>query len=202
MRFDMKKHTIIGLASAVLFFLALSGCALLNPGGAFYSDSVRIDTNMGSFVVELNPDEAPITVDNFLMYAQSGFYEGTLFHRVIKNFMIQGGGFTESFAKKPTEKAIKNESNNGLLNKRGTIAMARTQHVDSATSQFFINTRDNPSLDYNRGKYGYTVFGEVIEGYDTIQKIENVSTGTKNRYRDVPTTPVVINGVKRLYLWQ
>lgn len=202
MRFDMKTRTMIGLLSAVIFFLVLSSCALLNPGGAFYSDSVRIDTNMGSFVVELNVDKAPITVDNFLMYAQNGFYDDTLFHRVIKNFMIQGGGLTKSFAKKPTEKAIKNESNNGLLNKRGTIAMARTQHVDSATSQFFINTKDNSSLDYTRGKYGYTVFGEVIEGYDTIDKIENVSTGTQHRYRDAPITPVVIKGVKRLYVWQ
>ena len=202
MRLNMKKHTMIGLSFTVVFFLALSGCALLNPGGAFFSDSVRIDTTMGSFVVELNPEDAPITVDNFLMYAQNGFYDDTLFHRVIKNFMIQGGGFTESFGKKPTEKAIKNESNNGLLNKRGTIAMARTQHVDSATSQFFINTKDNSSLDYKRGKYGYTVFGEVTEGYDIIEKIENVSTGTQNRYRDVPTIPVVIKGVKRLYLWQ
>ena len=198
----MKKHTIIGLAFTVIFLLVLSGCALLNPGGAFYSDSVRIDTNMGSFVVELNPEKAPITVDNFLMYAKNGAYDDTIFHRVIKNFMIQGGGFTESFAKKPSEKAIKNESDNGLLNKRGTIAMARTQNVDSATNQFFINTKDNSSLDYKRGKYGYTVFGEVVDGYATIEKIENVPTGTQNRYRDVPKVPIVIKDVKRLLLWQ
>ena len=154
---------------------------------------IIIRTTHGDITLELNSEKAPKTCENFIAYAKDGFYEGTIFHRVIHNFMIQGGGFEVGMKQKPCGASIENEADNGLSNKRGTIAMARTNAINSATSQFFINVKDNASLDY-RGpnKFGYAVFGQVIEGMDVVDEIRRVQTATKNGMGDVPTTPVVI----------
>lgn len=156
---------------------------------------VRLETTKGVIVIELNKSLAPKTVDNFLSYAGSGFYEGTIFHRVIKGFMIQGGGLTESMQQKDTNPPIANEADNGLKNLRGTVAMARTQDPHSATSQFFINTVDNQFLDFTAktaNGWGYCVFGKVVEGMDVVDAIENVQTRSAGMHRDVPASPVVI----------
>lgn len=159
---------------------------------------VVMETSMGSIEIELYADKAPETVKNFLQYVDDGFYAGTIFHRVIDGFMIQGGGFTEDMVHKPTRAPIKNEATNGLKNERGTIAMARTMVVDSATSQFFINVKDNPFLNHvDKNQYGYAVFGKVIAGMDVVDKIKTVPTTTRAGHQDVPVTPVVIKSVKR-----
>ena len=157
---------------------------------------VKIDTNLGSFVVELYPEKAPKTVANFLQYVRDGFYDGTIFHRVIDGFMIQGGGFTPDFERKETRAPIINEADNGLKNTRGTIAMARTMDPHSATAQFFINVKDNPFLDFTaktpRG-WGYAVFGKVVEGMDVVDRIRKVRTGPGGMFpKDVPQEPVII----------
>ena len=156
---------------------------------------VMLETSMGEIVLELDPESAPKTVENFLGYAQAGFYDGTIFHRVIDGFMIQGGGFTEDMTQKPTREEITNEADNGLKNKRGTIAMARRGDPDSASSQFFINTVNNRPLDHT-GKspqgWGYAVFGEVVEGMDVVDAIAKVKTGNKAMFQDVPVESVVI----------
>lgn len=158
-----------------------------------------IETSMGNIKIELFKDKAPISVRNFLSYVKEGYYDGLVFHRVIKTFMIQGGGLTPDMQPKKTKFAIKNEATNGLSNKRGTLAMARTAVVDSATSQFFINVVDNPFLD-NKGKtpdlFGYAVFGQVIEGMDVVDAIKEVKTGHKAGHSDVPVEPVMINSIK------
>ena len=154
---------------------------------------VIFSTTLGNFVIELYPDMAPITVKNFLAYVDAGFFENTIFHRVIPGFMIQGGGFTEQMQKKPTNPPIKNEAKNGLKNKRGTLSMARTQVVDSATTQFFLNLKDNAFLDHGTRDYGYAVFARVIAGMEVIDIIAAVPTGSK----DVPKTPVVIKSARR-----
>lgn len=162
---------------------------------------VLIETNMGNIKVELYPDKAPVTVKNFLEYVNERFYDGTIFHRVINNFMIQGGGFTPDMRPKPTKPPIKNEADNGLKNTRGTIAMARTMFVDSATSQFFINQRDNVFLDHQNKTpqgYGYAVFGKVIEGMDVVDRIASVKTGTVRGFQDVPLTPVIIKSIRQI----
>jgi len=159
---------------------------------------VQMETSKGEIIIELDAAKAPISVENFLNYARSGHYDGTVFHRVIKGFMIQGGGFTPEMNQKPTNDPIKNEATNGLKNKTGTIAMARTMVVDSATSQFFINTVDNKFLDnagLNPDKYGYAVFGKVVDGMNVIYAIEQVATGNKGGHQDVPVEPVVITKV-------
>jgi peptidyl-prolyl cis-trans isomerase A (cyclophilin A)/peptidyl-prolyl cis-trans isomerase B (cyclophilin B) len=148
---------------------------------------------MGDIVLELYPDKAPLTVANFLQYVKSGHYDGTIFHRVIGNFMIQGGGFDRNMQQKPTGEPIRNEANNGLKNKRYTIAMARTAAPNSATAQFFINVNDNDFLDYpGQDGWGYCVFGKVIKGAAVVDKIRAVDTTSRGPYQDVPTTPVVI----------
>jgi len=157
-----------------------------------------IETSMGSITVELDDAKAPVTVKNFLDYATSGHYDGTIFHRVIDGFMIQGGGFTKSMDQKPTKAPIKNEAANGLKNKRGTIAMARTMVVDSATSQFFINLVDNDFLDFRAPMpqhYGYAVFGKVTDGMEVVDKIAKVKTGFAGPHQNVPEEPVVIKKV-------
>ena len=159
---------------------------------------VVISTSMGDIEAELYPAKAPETVKNFLAYAADGHYNGTVFHRVIKGFMIQGGGMTPDLSQKPTKAPIKNEAGNGLKNEVGTLAMARTNVVDSATSQFFINVKDNDFLDHKSETpqgFGYAVFGKVIGGMDVVKKIENVSTTNKGMYQDVPAEPVVIKSV-------
>ena len=156
---------------------------------------VTIKTNKGDIKLELFEKEAPITVKNFLSYVKSGFYKNTIFHRVIPGFMIQGGGMDEKFIQKPTEKPIKNEAANQISNKRGTIAMARTQVVDSATSQFFINVVDNDFLDFKAPTamhYGYCVFGKVVEGMEVADAIVAVPTTSRGMHRDVPVENVVI----------
>ncbi len=156
----------------------------------------RMQTTMGEIVLELNKEKAPITVANFVEYAKDGFYDGTIFHRVIRGFMIQGGGFTKDLAKKKTRGPIINEANNGLGNYRGTIAMARTSDPNSATSQFFINHRDNNmSLDRADGNPGYAVFGKVIAGMDVVDKIASLKTTSVNGMRNVPVEAVVIEKV-------
>ena len=164
------------------------------------SPQVRIHTNAGDITVELYPDEAPLTVANFLSYVDSGFYAGTVFHRVIPNFMIQGGGFTQDLAEKPASDPVKNESRNHLHNERGTIAMARTDDPDSATAQFFINVRANLTLDFNyvTRKPGYTVFGRVIDGMDVVDGISLVNTSTSGHLDDVPVNPIVIESIQRV----
>ncbi len=157
---------------------------------------VLVKTSKGDIQVELYQDKAPISVKNFLDYASEGFYDGTIFHRVIKGFMVQGGGFTKEMVQKPTKAPIKNEANNKLKNTRGTLAMARTSNVDSATAQFFINDVDNPFLDYKSpSEYGYAVFGKVIKGMEVVEEIAKVKTGSKGPYQDVPTVPVEIVSV-------
>jgi peptidyl-prolyl cis-trans isomerase B (cyclophilin B) len=156
---------------------------------------VRIETNLGNIIVELNPAAAPKTVENFLQYVRDGHYNATIFHRVIKGFMIQGGGFTEDLQQKSTRPAIPNEADNGLKNLRGTIAMARTSDPNSATAQFFINTVDNAFLDFtakNPRGWGYCVFGKVVEGMDAVDAIEKQPTTSKRIGGDVPVTSVII----------
>ena len=157
---------------------------------------VILKTSKGDIKVELFKDKAPITVENFLSYANDGFYDGTIFHRVIPNFMVQGGGFTPDFNQKPVKAPIKNEADNELKNERGTLAMARTQVIDSATSQFFINIVDNSFLDHGVRDYGYAVFGKVIDGMDVVDEIAGVETETKGMHGDVPKEAVVIESVE------
>lgn len=157
--------------------------------------SVTIETNKGSFTIALNQDKAPISTENFLNYVRNGFYDQTIFHRVIPNFMIQGGGFTDDMKQKGTSSQIKNEADNGLKNVRGAIAMARTQVVDSATSQFFINLVDNSFLDHQDktpNAYGYAVFGQVSAGMEIIDAIAKVATGRSGSHQDVPKEAVII----------
>jgi cyclophilin family peptidyl-prolyl cis-trans isomerase len=158
---------------------------------------VKLQTSMGNIVIELNEQAAPVTVKNFLGYVQSGFYDGTIFHRVIPGFMIQGGGFTPKMTRKKTLDPIINEAKNGLSNKRGTIAMARSNNPNSATSQFFINHRDNDFLNYmDDNQPGYAVFGKVIEGMDVVDAIASVKTTTRNGMENVPVEPVEIVSAK------
>ncbi len=162
---------------------------------------VLMETSMGNVTIELFSEKAPISVRNFLSYVTDGYYVGLTFHRVIPTFMIQGGGLDENLQPKKTKFAIKNEANNGLKNSRGTLAMARTSVVDSATSQFFINVADNAFLDY-KGKraedFGYAVFAQVVEGMEVVDAIKTVKTGSKGGHSDVPVEPVFINSIKVL----
>ena len=185
------KKIILMILTASIFFAA----------PVLAVEVVVIETNHGDITVELDNEKAPISVANFLTYADSNHYNGTIFHRVIKDFMIQGGNFTPDMSPKKTLGKIKNEAGNGLRNLRGTIAMARTGVVDSATSQFFINLKDNDFLDHKdntvRG-YGYAVFGKVVKGMDVVNKIGTTRTHTFKRFSDVPAEPVVIKSVKRV----
>ncbi len=159
---------------------------------------VTIATTVGQMTLELDADNAPKTVENFLAYASSGFYDGTIFHRVINNFMIQGGGFTTDMEQKPTQAPVDNEANNGLKHERGTIAMARTQDPHSATAQFFINVQDNDFLNHtgeNMQGWGYTVFGKITQGEDVLDKIRCVQTGSQGGHQDVPTEPIIIESI-------
>ena len=157
---------------------------------------VELDTNMGAIVIELNEEKAPKTVENFLNYVKSGHYDGTIFHRIIDGFMIQGGGMDADMNEKATNKPVENEADNGLKNDAGTIAMARTQDPHSATSQFFVNVKDNDFLNHsgkNMQGWGYTVFGKVTSGMDVIEKMRGVPTGRFGMHADVPKEPVIIN---------
>src|SRR5262245_38649586 len=158
---------------------------------------VIMETSHGTIKIELFEDNAPITVKNFLSYVDDKHYDGTIFHRVISNFMIQGGGFDEKFQEKKSKEPIKNEAGNGLSNKRGTLAMARTNDPDSATAQFFISVKDNDFLDRSARGAGYAVFGKVVEGMDVVDKIKGVATGRRGVHSDVPNENVVIKSVRR-----
>jgi cyclophilin family peptidyl-prolyl cis-trans isomerase len=195
----MVRNSIFAAFLTAGILLSLSALPAAVPVAAQSSNPVVvIETTMGSVSVELFRDKAPKSVENFLAYVKDGYYRGTVFHRVIKGFMIQGGGLTASLARKQTKPPIPNEAGNGLKNERGTLAMARTSDINSATSQFFINTVNNASLNH-RGEspdqFGYAVFGKVIDGVDVVDKIEAVATTTKGSYQNVPVTPVAIKAV-------
>lgn len=175
--------------------LSLLMCAGTQAATKESDPVVKLETSVGDILVQLNARQAPITTANFIQYVKSGHYDGTIFHRVIKDFMIQGGGMTSDMREKRTLAPIRNEANNGLRNKKYTIAMARTSDPHSASSQFFINTRDNDFLDFKAETpqgWGYAVFGKVIGGQDVVNRIERVSTGNRAGHQDVPLEPVVI----------
>jgi cyclophilin family peptidyl-prolyl cis-trans isomerase len=169
----------------------------VGAGNASTNPRVVIKTSEGDITLQLFADKAPVSVANFLSYVDSGFYKGTIFHRVIPNFMVQAGGFEPNMVEKNTADPIANESKNRLHNTRGTVAMARTSDPDSATSQFFINQRSNLRLDWSPGNEGYTVFGEVIQGMDIVDFIATAPTGTAGGMSDVPKQPIIINDVVR-----
>ncbi len=191
----LLKQLCLLLATTAPLMLAYPAQAAKTDKPKGTNPVVRMTTSLGVIEVELDAERAPVTTENFLRYAREGFYDGTLFHRVIPGFMIQGGGFAPHMKRKQTRDPINNEAHNGLKNVRGAIAMARTADPHSATSQFFINTVDNENLNHT-GKtgagWGYAVFGKIIKGMDVVTKIQNQPTTTVGPYRDVPTTDVVI----------
>ena len=160
--------------------------------------NIRFETTHGGFTIELFAKEAPVSVENFLRYVDDGFFDGTLFHRIVPGFVIQGGGLTADFRNKETRAPIANEAKNGLKNKRGSLSMARTSDINSATSQFFVNLSDNDFLDNSARDYGYAVFGRVTEGMETVDKIAKVSTGRRKGYQDAPMEDVLIVSAKRV----
>ena len=189
---SIASHTLTRRAAALL---ALVACIAL-PAQAQSTSRVKFQTSQGDFVVELQADKAPKTVENFLRYVADKHYEGTVFHRVIDGFMVQGGGFTPAMVQKPTRAPIPLEANNGLKNDVGTIAMARSGNPNSATSQFFINVANNASLNAPQPDgHGYAVFGKVVSGMDVIDKIRQSPTGNLGGFQNVPTTPISINSV-------
>ncbi|PIJ51211.1 peptidylprolyl isomerase A [Erwinia sp. OLTSP20] len=187
----MFRRTLTALSS-VLLLSAVSTAALAAKGDTH----VMLTTSAGNIELELNNQKAPVSVKNFVDYVNSGFYNNTVFHRVIPGFMIQGGGFNAEMQQKNSNPPIKNEADNGLLNSRGTIAMARTADKDSATSQFFINVADNAFLDHGQRDFGYAVFGKVVKGMDVADKIAQVRTQNVGPYQNVPVTPVIILSAK------
>jgi cyclophilin family peptidyl-prolyl cis-trans isomerase len=176
--------------------------AVIGLAPALAAETVVMETSLGSITLELDNTKAPLTVANFLAYADAGFYDGTIFHRVIPNFMIQGGGYSADLKAKPTRPSVKNEAGNGLKNLRGTIAMARTRVVDSASSQFFINHKDNPALDHRAptpDAFGYAVFGKVVSGMEVVDRIATVQTRAVNQmFQDLPVETVTIKSVRRV----
>ncbi len=180
--------------------LLLTGCMLLMAGNLFAANNphVVIDTSFGEIELELQADKAPITVNNFLDYVDAERYDGTIFHRVISGFMVQGGGFDRYMQQKATKPAIKNEADNGLRNDRGTVAMARTQAPDSATMQFFINHANNDFLNHSSRDFGYAVFAKVVRGMDVVDQIAQVKTSLYGRNENVPVDPIIIKTIKRL----
>ena len=183
----------IVLSATLLVFVSCSRAGSEPKGGG---PMVIMSTSMGDIKIELYENEAPETVKNFLAYVNDKFFDGTIFHRVIPNFMIQGGGFTEDMKQKLVKPPIKNEADNGLTNDTGTLAMARTNVVDSATAQFFINLKDNDFLNHTPQNFGYAVFGKVIEGMDVVRKIEKVKTANRGGHQNVPAEPVVIKSMQ------
>lgn len=181
--------------------LALAACSMLFATHALAAEPAQphvvLATSFGEIEIELNPQKAPVSTQNFLSYVDKNFYSNTIFHRVIPGFMIQGGGFTPQMTQKTTNDPIKNEAANGLHNVRGTIAMARTSNINSATSQFFINTNDNAMLDNGVRDYGYAVFGKVVRGMDVVDQIVNVQTTTQKGMQNVPADPILIKSAKR-----
>lgn len=198
-----SSRIILAIVVAALcgLALAISSFFLFGPRNGTVEESntmtVVFETSLGKVELELDREKAPQSVDNFLAYLDEGFYNDTIFHRVIPGFVVQGGGFDESMAQKPTKDPIKNESDNGLSNARGTIAMARTSAPDSATSQFYINLKDNAPLDGAAGRPGYAVFGKVSKGMDVIDNIARQQTTTRGGHRDVPQTPILVKKAHR-----
>jgi len=203
MRLDHPSYTIrpvrralAAWAACLAALVTTAPAASAQPAAAAPAAAptrVALETSAGRIVLELRADKAPKTVANFVQYVNDGFYDGTIFHRVIDRFMIQGGGFTAAMVQKPTRAPVQSESNNGLKNTRGAVAMARTSDPNSATAQFFIDVVDNPRLDYpSFDGFGYTVFGTVVEGMDVVDKIKSVPTGRRDAFENVPLTPVVI----------
>ena len=190
----MNRFIII-LALIIMLIPSLVSARGKSKGG---NPVVIMSTSMGDIKIELYPDIAPETVKNFLSYVNDKFYDGTIFHRVIPGFMIQGGGFTPDMKQKPTKAPIKNEADNGLKNARGTLSMARTNDINSATSQFFVNLKDNDFLDHSRGNFGYAVFARVTEGMNVIDKIAAVETGRRRGFDDVPVNAVIMKSVRRI----
>ncbi len=194
-----KKSTYIIIGMISIFILAIvyknliMGSEIMENTSENQNPIVVFETSKGNFEIELNKEKAPISVDNFLTYVNEEYYNNLIFHRVIKGFMVQGGGFDKTMNQKQPKAPIKNEADNGLKNLKYTIAMARTNAVDSATSQFFINTRNNDFLDNGARDFGYAVFGKVISGTEVIDAIDSVKTGNKGGFQDVPTEPVIIN---------
>jgi peptidyl-prolyl cis-trans isomerase A (cyclophilin A) len=192
-----RRRAIAAWVAALAVFAAAAPAWPAEPAPAAAPTRVAFETSAGRFVVEVRADKAPKTAANFIQYVNDGFYDGTVFHRVIRNFMIQGGGFTADMTQKPTRPPVPSESNNGLKNVRGAVAMARTSDPNSATAQFFVNVVDNAFLDYpGRDGFGYTVFGSVVEGMDVIDKIRAVPTGQRGGFADVPQTPVLIKSAR------
>lgn len=189
------KKAILACAQALGLFLLVLCARAFAASAPVDEPQVRLETSEGDIVVQLNRARAPVTVDNFIKYVKAGHYDGTIFHRVIKDFMIQGGGMTGDMQEKRTLAPIANEANNGLRNKKYTIAMARTSDPHSASAQFFINTRDNDFLDFRAQTpqgWGYAVFGKVIQGQNVVDKIEKAATGMKGGHQDVPLKPIII----------
>ncbi len=181
------------MQSLLCFAWLLLFAATASLAGPAELPQVRMETNLGTIRLELYPDKAPKTVKNFLRYVDEGYYDGTIFHRVIDGFMIQGGGLDTHFAEKPTRAPIQNEAKNGLKNLRGTIAMARTSDPHSATAQFFINVADNDFLDYpSQDGWGYAVFGKVVKGMEVVDRIKEVTTGNHRGHQNVPLEPIIL----------
>lgn len=196
----MKFTGFFGIVAALALGLIVAAPAHSQKQGAAPAkeqNMVVLQTNYGDITLELFPEQAPITVENFLSYVDSGFFDGTVFHRVIPNFVLQGGGFDTQMQQKRTQAPIKNEADNGLKNARGTLSMARTQDVNSATSQFFINLNDNVFLDHGTRDFGYAVFARVVEGMDVVDKIAAVPTGRHGMHSDVPKEPVIVEKASR-----
>ncbi len=192
------KQLIVIFLTALLGLVPAIGCSTENHTKGADMVTVHMDTSKGLVILELDGDKAPETVGNFVEYAKAGFYDGTIFHRVIPGFMIQGGGFDAEMKQKATRAPVKNEANNGLRNVTGSIAMARTSDPHSATAQFFINVKDNAFLDHSAPTsqgWGYCVFGKVVDGIDVVHAIEGVKTGNKAGHQDVPLEAVIINSV-------
>lgn len=188
--------TLKTIATRTFVTLLLASASIVAHSQEAKAPQVMMKTSMGDIVIELYPDKAPKTVENFLAYAKEGYYSGTIFHRVINNFMIQGGGMTRNLEPKRPKNPIQIESQNGLKNKAGMVAMARTSQPDSATSQFFINTVDNPDLDFPAPDgHGYTVFGKVVKGIDVVNKIRAVPTIRTGNMGDVPVSSIMIDSV-------
>lgn len=190
----LKKIKLQTLTTPVKAGL-VAATLLLTAQIANAATQVTLKTTAGDIEIELNEKQAPVSTQNFIEYAKSGFYKDTIFHRVIPGFMIQAGGFTADMKQKPTRAPIQNEANNGLKNERGTLAMARTQSINSATSQFFINLNNNTALDHGTRDYGYAVFGKVTKGMDIVDQIAKVPTTTKGMYANVPQQPIKILSV-------
>ncbi len=193
------RHSVWWLAAIPVVAVLLMAARLVSAGDEEKEGDTMVvfETNKGDITLELFPEDAPVTVENFLQYVDDGFYDGTVFHRVIPGFVIQGGGFDTDMNQKSTRDPITNEADNGLKNKRGYLSMARTQQINSATSQFFINLDDNAFLDHGVRDFGYAVFARVVDGMDVVDRIAETSTGNRQGHRDVPLETIKVENARR-----